>query len=119
MTTFDLLHDLERAGCEVVLASDTLKVRGPLTDDLRQAIRQHKPDLVALLREREGIPKVIDNCYCFDCFRELGKHGRHQPHRVVVSHDQPGWWELTCTRCGSKSYMQPERGGGENAVDPN
>jgi hypothetical protein len=53
MAVTDLLTQLEQAGCQVALEGDILKARGPLTDDLRQAIRQHKPALVALLKARE------------------------------------------------------------------
>lgn len=52
VTATELLIKLEEVGCQVSLDGDTLRVRGQLTDDLRQAIRQHKPALVTLLRER-------------------------------------------------------------------
>jgi hypothetical protein len=53
LTASEVLKALEKSGCQVTLDGDQLKVRGPLTDDLRQAIREHKPGLIAELRRRD------------------------------------------------------------------
>lgn len=120
MTPETLLAELDRLNVTLTLAGDKLHVEAPagvLTPELKDALLQHKPALVALLREREAttvvnnrgqeIPAVVNNVFCFTCFKTYGKQARHQPHHVAVSQDQPGWWELTCTRCGSKCYMRP------------
>ncbi len=47
-----LLQKLREAGCEIVPDGDRLRVRypaGALTDDLREAIRQYKAELLHLL----------------------------------------------------------------------
>jgi len=49
MTITGLLQRLEQRGCQVKVEGEKLKVKGPLTGELRQAIRQHKPELLALL----------------------------------------------------------------------
>lgn len=53
MTAQDLLQKLHTSGCQVTLDGEQLKVRGPLTDDLRAAIREQKPALLAELRRHE------------------------------------------------------------------
>lgn len=110
MTAADVLHALEQAGCTVVLDGNTIRVRGQLTDDLRAAIRENKPELVALLRE-QARPQFADNVFCFDCFRRYGKKARYQPHRVAVWEEDASWLELTCTSCGAKCYMRDRWGG--------
>lgn len=67
-----------------------MRVRGPLTDDLRQAIREHKAALLELLRPYS--PPVV-----------LGPHGedpldfRRDPLTGAWLHD-PGWWRGLRTR---------------------
>lgn len=110
MTSQELLAELEQRGVKLTLAGDKLRYDAPvgaLTLELKDALRQHKPALLALLREREAIPRVINNVFCFTCFKTAGKAAKYQAHKVAVRQDQPGWWELTCTRCGSKCYMRP------------
>jgi len=54
MTATVLLGELRSKGVWLSVEDDQLVVdapRGLLTDDLRQAIRQHKPALLALLRQ--------------------------------------------------------------------
>lgn len=53
MTPGELLHKLEQTGIEFKTESGKLKVRGPLTDELRELIRQHKPKILAELQRRE------------------------------------------------------------------
>lgn len=56
MTATDILHTLEQAGCTVILDGNTIKVRGgQLNDDLRAAIRAHKPELITMLREKSDL----------------------------------------------------------------
>ena len=108
MTAAELLRQLESAGCERVLDGDKLRVRGDqLNDDLRAAIRQHKPELVALLRE-QARPQVISNAFCFDCFRKYGKAARYQPHTAAISEEFPAWLELTCVKCGARCYTREQ-----------
>ncbi|MBS3900196.1 MAG: hypothetical protein KGZ54_11870 [Dethiobacter sp.] len=52
MTATELLDKLTRSGCQVTLNGEELKVRGALTDDLRAAIREHKPGLIAELQKQ-------------------------------------------------------------------
>ena len=52
MTPLDLFLQLTAAGCQLTRQGETLRVRDPqhvLSDDLRQQIREHKQDLLAIL----------------------------------------------------------------------
>jgi hypothetical protein len=52
MTPLDLLAELERRNVKISLAGDKLRLEAPagiLTPQLKQAIKQHKPALIALL----------------------------------------------------------------------
>ena len=54
MNPLDLFLHLCAAGCQLIRQGDTLRVHDPqhvLTDDLRQAIRQHKAALLGLLAQ--------------------------------------------------------------------
>lgn len=116
MTLQELLAELNRLDVNLSLAGDKLHVeapRGVLTDDLKEAMRQHKAELVALLKEERSRPQVISNVFCFDCFRKHGKAARYQPHRVAVWEEDHDWLELTCTRCGATCYMRDRWKGGE------
>lgn len=76
MTAAEVLRRLEEAGCQVRLDGDTIKVHGRLTPDLRQAIRGHKPELVALLKEQVDL----------DCqAREIGRVFRERGWVVFES----------------------------------
>lgn len=114
MTAEVLLTELTRLGVTLTLAGDKLHVEattGVLTPELKEALRQHKPALVAILRERETT-KVVNNVFCFDCFKAGGKAAKYQVHTVApyTWQGDSNWWELTCTRCGSKCYMRPKEG---------
>jgi hypothetical protein len=50
----ELLQELEQQGCQFKVDSGILMVRGALTDELREVIRQHKPDILAELKRREA-----------------------------------------------------------------
>lgn len=52
MDALDLLLRLDALGVELAIDGDRLKVRGSLTDGLRQAIRQHKAELMELIHRR-------------------------------------------------------------------
>ncbi len=52
MNTLDLLAELKRLNVKLSLAGDKLRLEAPagiLTPQLKQAIKQHKPALIALL----------------------------------------------------------------------
>src|SRR5689334_1517555 len=52
MTALDLFLHLTAAGCQLTRRGETLRVHDPqhvLTDALRDAIRQHKQELLAIL----------------------------------------------------------------------
>ena len=108
MTPRELLAALTEAGCRMTVDGDFLRVRGPLTDDLRQAIRENKAALLELLRPYS--PPVV-----------LGPHGedpldfRRDPLTGAWLHD-PGWWRgpaqvceihearAPCSRCGGTRF---------------
>lgn len=61
MTAAELLARLELNGCRLRVDVESLRVRGPLTDDLRRAIREHKAALMALVWQRveeDLVPKA-------------------------------------------------------------
>jgi len=61
MTATELSARLELTGCRLRVDGEFLRVRGPLTDDLRRAIREHKAALTALVRQRveeDLVPKA-------------------------------------------------------------
>lgn len=82
MSALDVLTELHRRGCRVLAIGERLKVwpgTEPLTDELRQAIRETKPALLDLLRTpshpcshcgRFLFPKPT---VCFWCRREPGQ----------------------------------------------
>lgn len=57
MTAFDVLFELDQLGCRVLLEGENIRVIPPegvtLTDDLRQAIRKNKAEIISLLRKLE------------------------------------------------------------------
>ena len=98
MTPRALLAALTEAGYRVTVDGDSLRVRGPLTDDLRQAIREHKAALLALLRPATPFPPA--GCtvrFVGPSPVILGPHGedpidfRFDPLAARWVHD-PGWW---------------------------
>lgn len=67
----DLLDRLMSTGNTVkVEAPDTLLVGGPLTDELRAAIRQHKPMILAILAESRRTRAFPCSCCGRFYFRE-------------------------------------------------
>lgn len=111
MTPTALLDHLRALGAEVCVEGDKLRYRAPagvLTDDLRQAIREHKAALLELLRP--FTPPVV-----------LGPRGedpldfRRDPLTGAWLHD-PGWWRgpaqvreiheprAPCPRCGGRRF---------------
>jgi len=105
MTPRELLAELTRVGCRVAVDGDSLRVRGPLTDDLRQAIREHKAALLELLRP--FTPPVLPGPDPLDF--------RRNPLTGAWLHD-PGWWRdpaqapevyearAPCPRCGGRRF---------------
>jgi len=53
MTPGELLHKLEQTGIEFRVDGDKLKVRGSLTDEIRELIRKSKQELLAELKRRD------------------------------------------------------------------
>ncbi len=57
MTALDVLFKLDQLGCQVFLEGENIRVIPPegvtLTDDLRQAIRENKAEIISLLRKLE------------------------------------------------------------------
>lgn len=112
MTPQELLAELDRRGVILTPVGDKLRYDAPagvLTPDLKEAMRQHKADLLVLLRAREN---AKSNVFCFTCFRHHGVKARYQPHVVRLSLQYPGWLEFICTGCGSRSYARPKGGDG-------
>jgi len=65
MTALDLFLSLTAAGCQLIRHGDTLRVHDPqhiLTDALRQAIRQHKAALLAMLTPERPYPAPALPC---------------------------------------------------------
>jgi TubC N-terminal docking domain len=59
MTALDLFLHLTEAGCQLTRQGETLRVHDPqrlLTDTLRDAIRQHKAALLAMLTPERRMP---------------------------------------------------------------
>jgi len=54
MSAHLLLNDLLSQGLRLLADGDKLRVRGRLTDELRQQIRAHKAKLLALLTENQA-----------------------------------------------------------------
>lgn len=74
MNALEVLNELKRTGCEVAFDGDRLLVHGPLTDELRQAIRTNKPEIIALLRSGTGVhnlnewpPECLESEKRFGC----------------------------------------------------
>lgn len=66
MTGSELLTRLEAAGCQVTLAGTQIKVSGALTDELRAAVREHKPELLRLLKQGTFSEMFQKCCSAFD-----------------------------------------------------
>jgi hypothetical protein len=62
MSAADILERVTQAGGRLILHGDKLKVRAPrpLPDDLRQAIREHKAELLQFLCAETPVPTVAD-----------------------------------------------------------
>ncbi len=55
MTTLEILTDIERAGVNITAVNDQLRCEAPkgcLTDNLREQLRTHKAELLALLGDK-------------------------------------------------------------------
>lgn len=89
-----LLADLRALGVELVAAGDRLRFRpaAVVTDDIRAALRAHKPTLLALLASTAAPPDPLDHgtvvrllAMPLDVFASAG-----QPLEVRVA-----WWPAT------------------------
>jgi hypothetical protein len=70
MTALDLFLHLTAAGCQLSWVEDWLRVHDPqhsLTDALRQHIRQHKEELLAMLTPERVIPLPRYPAPCWRC----------------------------------------------------
>ncbi len=84
MSALDLLVQLRKSGAMLLASGTSLKVRpgpGGLTDDLREAIRAHKPELIALLEtpshgcERCGRFAYPKPTLCYWCRKSAASDG--------------------------------------------
>lgn len=97
MRPVDLLAALAKARYRVTVEGDSLRVRGPLTDDLRQAIREHKAALLELLRPTPPPWQGHTVRFVGPSPVILGPHGdpidfRRDPLTGKWRHE-PGWWK--------------------------
>ena len=80
MTTLDLFLHLTAAGCQLTRQGDTLRVHDSqhiLTDELRQQIRQHKGELLAMLTPERRIPLPRYPAPCWRCRGPSERQGLH------------------------------------------
>ncbi len=83
MTAVELFAILTTTGCRLIPEGERLRIQDPqhaLTDDMRQAIRQHKPallDLVEQWEERAAImeydgrlPRAEAECLAWACLQK-------------------------------------------------
>ena len=108
MKPIDVLALLRQSGCLITIEGDSLRVQGPLTDDLRQATRQNKPALLTLLRA--FTPPVI-----LEPNGEDPLDYRLAPLTGEWRHE-PDWWKnpaqpretykdrAPCPRCGGTRF---------------
>src|SRR5262245_43628760 len=79
MTALDLFLHLTAVGCSISREEGArLLVHAPqhiLTDDLRQAIRQHKAALLAMLTPERRIPLPRSPAPCWRCKRPSERQG--------------------------------------------
>jgi hypothetical protein len=62
MTPQALLDELERLNVKLTLNGDKLQLEAPagvLTPDLREKIRQHKPELITLLKKAQRVKQLL------------------------------------------------------------
>lgn len=113
MTAKQLVEALKRQGVRFEAAGDKLRINAPkglLNERLKALLTRYKPEIMAVLQEREH-PAAVIKAFCFACFKTHGKQGRYQPHTVKPSAEFPGWLEYTCQNCGSRCYGRPQEGG--------
>src|ERR671935_1396540 len=94
MTALDLFVHLTAGGCQLTRKEETLRVHDPqhiLTDALRDAIRQHKAALLAMLTTERRIPLPR---YPAPCWRCKGPSERQ------------GLRYLLCPRCAASEASQ-------------
>jgi hypothetical protein len=72
MSPIELIQELAAASCKLRVYGEQLIVRDPeraLTDDLREAIRHHKAELLTLLRAKPANDKPMPCPTCGDLER--------------------------------------------------
>src|SRR5262249_52419159 len=78
MTPVEVLRLLQAMDCQVCVAGEKLRIRArsqALTDDLRQAIHQHKVALLALLTPERCIPLPRSPAPCWRCKGPSARQG--------------------------------------------
>lgn len=89
MTAADLLQELEQQGCQFKADGDWLRVRGLLTDELRELIRQHKPEITTELQRR-------DKLFPYPLAEHLLVNGVDPMDLRYINGKwvhEPGWWK--------------------------
>ena len=113
MSATALLTTLTSAGCRLIPDGDTLRVQDPqrtLTDEWRQAIREHKPALLALLRDESPAHTPLPSP---EDLPHVGRHGK--PCSVCGELWQwpttKGPWVCRWCACAGPETPQGQRGG--------
>jgi len=136
----ELLADCDDLGIKLLLSGEKLIVDGPesaLRDGLLEAIKTHKPEILATLRQVDGATtddsKDPDNpvdvalsAELPDAFTKVAATSpENSPNKspVCSQHNnprdwtnepapgRPGWIRTTCRRCGSFIGYRPEKMG--------
>lgn len=119
METSKLLTELQQRGVNLTVDGDNLRYvapKGALTDELRQAIKDHKAELLELLQADAVPPKAAATdrreaserkrkdakirCQrCDDCTP-------HTEHPCDYPESAADWLLYVCDVCGSKAYAR-------------
>src|SRR5438128_10125144 len=118
MAPAELLTTLIEAGCRLMPDGDVLRVRPPrqgLTDELRQAIHQHKAALLALLTQ----PTPANDAATAMPSPEACPHPEHFPPTLTDGTTRqcrhcPHVWQVPCG-CGSASWKPTAHWGADGA----
>jgi hypothetical protein len=109
MAPTELIQRLTSAGCQVRIDGESLRVRDPehaLTDELRDAIRQHKAELLQLLRADPANDKPKPCPACGDVERWPTTRGLICPTCwLAASAPEPvPCYIKRCVTCGGTSW---------------
>ena len=94
-TSHALLETLAGVNIQLTVSGDKLGIdapKGVLTDDIRQAIRQHKAELLALLRQAEVSPGP-------------GEPAAARPHSCEPGKATGEGQPAPCPKCGSLEWV--------------